>query len=96
MPPLPKIQAMPTRAITSKATQNAHFKRANSHSKQRLLELADTCFEVFSLKELKRSRDITKELSQSYPEATREEIESAIGLAISWRRTLLRAAKWVQ
>jgi hypothetical protein len=87
---------MTIRDLTSQAPKKEHFTGKDISSKQRLLELADTCFEVFSLRELKRSKHITKELSLSYPEATREEITSAIELAIAWRRTLIQAAKWVQ
>jgi hypothetical protein len=87
---------MPTREITPKAGRNRQLVPEPEHSKQRILELADTCFEVFSIRELKRSGDIIKEISKSYPEVTRAEIEKAIDLALAWRRTLIHAAKWEQ
>ena len=56
----------------------------------RTLELADTCFEVFSLRELRRPKGILHELTSSYPDLSLLEVTRAISIALSWKR-LLRA-----
>jgi hypothetical protein len=57
-----------------------------------VLQIADTCFEMFSIKELKRPVAILHEIAISFPEASALEIQEAISLAISWRRALRNVA----
>ncbi len=59
--------------------------------RERLFIVADACFEMFSIKELRNPLRILPELSTEFPELSKEEILEAIRLALSWRR-LLRAA----
>jgi len=59
--------------------------------KRTLLPVADACFEMFSVRELKRPRAILPELLAAFPEFCKEDILHAVSLALSWKR-LLRAA----
>lgn len=59
--------------------------------KRTLLPVADACFEMFSVRELKRPRVILPELLAAFPEFCQEDILHAVSLALSWKR-LLRAA----
>jgi hypothetical protein len=63
--------------------------------RERVLRIADTCFEMFTIYELKRPVTILHELAHSFPEASATEISEAISLAISWRRALRRARGWM-
>lgn len=56
-----------------------------------LLPIADACFEMFSVRELKKPLTILAELKAAFPEWNEAEIMQAISLALSWKR-LLRAA----
>ncbi len=60
-------------------------------SREKLFIVADACFEMFSIKELRNPLRILPELSTEFSELSKEEILEAIRLALSWRR-LLRAA----
>jgi hypothetical protein len=60
-------------------------------TREKLLIVADACFEMFSIKELRNPLRILPELSTEFPDLSKEEILEAIRLALSWRR-LLRAA----
>ena len=60
----------------------------------RVLLVADVCFEMFSIQELKRPITILHEIAHSFPEASAAEITEAIALALSWRRALRRAGGW--
>ena len=60
----------------------------------RVLLVADACFEMFSIQELKRPITILHEIAHSFPEASAAEITEAIALALSWRRALRRARGW--
>jgi hypothetical protein len=62
-----------------------------SSDREKFLIVADACFEMFSIRELRNPLHILPELSTEFPELTREEILEATSLALSWRR-LLRAA----
>jgi len=64
------------------------------HTKDRVLIVADACFEMFSIQELKRPITILHEIAHSFPEASAAEITEAVGLALSWRRTLRRTRGW--
>jgi hypothetical protein len=67
---------------------------ADSTHQERILRVADACFEMFSIQELKRPITILHEIAHSFPEATATEITEAIKLAISWRRALRYASGW--
>lgn len=56
-----------------------------------LLPVADACFEMFSVRELKKPLTILPELKAAFPESSEGEILRAVSLALSWKR-LLRAA----
>lgn len=56
-----------------------------------ILLLADVCFEMFPIKELRQPRLIINELRAEFPQFEDPEILRAISMALSWRR-LLRAA----
>lgn len=64
------------------------------NNRDRILRIADTCFEMFSIQELKRPITILHEIAHSFPEANRTEISEAIKLALSWRRALRDAGGW--
>jgi hypothetical protein len=52
------------------------------------LLMADVCFEMFSVKELRRPQTVIRELTLCFPEASSTQIEQAISLALSWRTAL--------
>ena len=56
-----------------------------------MLILADVCFEMFTIRELKRPETIMGELQAAFPDVAEGDIGKAIGMALSWRR-LLRSA----
>jgi hypothetical protein len=60
-------------------------------TREKLLTVADACFEMFSIRELRNPITILPELSTEFPDVSKEEILKAAHLALSWRR-LLRAA----
>jgi hypothetical protein len=53
-----------------------------------VIEIADVCFEVFSVKELRKPASILHEIELSFPHARELEIQQAISLALSWRVSL--------
>lgn len=57
-------------------------------NKKRVLQIADVCFEMFSVKELRRPIAVLHELAIAFPEATSRDFQQAIQLAISWRLAL--------
>jgi hypothetical protein len=61
---------------------------------QLIMRIADVCFEMFSIQELKRPVAILREIALSFPEATAKEIQEAIKMAISWRRALRGFNGW--
>jgi hypothetical protein len=56
-----------------------------------ILVLADVCFEMFPIKELRRPHLILDELHAAFPDFCETDILKAISMALTWRR-LLRAA----
>jgi hypothetical protein len=56
-----------------------------------LLILADVCFEMFPIKELRNPHLILDELHSAFPDFEERDILKAISMALTWRR-LLRAA----
>ena len=67
---------------------------SSTTQQDRVLLVADACFEMFSIQELKRPITILHEIAHSFPEASAAEITEAIALALSWRRALRRARGW--
>jgi len=57
-------------------------------TKKLVIQIADVCFEMFSVKELRRPVAVLHELAIAFPEATSRDFEDAIKLAISWRLSL--------
>lgn len=66
----------------------------DSTHQDRILRVADVCFEMFTIQELKRPVSILHEIAHSFPEVSAAEISEAIKLAISWRRALRDAGGW--
>jgi hypothetical protein len=56
-----------------------------------ILVLADVCFEMFPIKELRRPHLILDELKAAFPDFEERDFLRAISMALTWRR-LLRAA----
>jgi hypothetical protein len=57
-------------------------------NKKLVLQIADVCFEMFSVKELRRPLVVLHELAVAFPEANSKDFQEAIQLAISWRLAL--------
>jgi len=57
----------------------------------KMFEVADSCFEMFSIRELKQPKRILPELAAAFPDSSRTDLLKAITIALSWKR-LLRAA----
>lgn len=80
-----------TERTSSKITSDSvDFHRA------RVLAIADSCFEVFTVRELLQARLIRKEILSSFANSTEAEVAEAIALALSWRRMLGEAASLCQ
>lgn len=58
-----------------------------------LVLIADACFEMFAVRELKKPQVILPELRVAFPECCDEEILRAVGMALSWKRLLKAAGK---
>lgn len=54
----------------------------------RVLMIADSCFEVFSVRELVNEPSIREEVLSSFADSNESEVTEAIALALSWRRIL--------
>ena len=57
-------------------------------NKKLVLQIADVCFEMFSIRELRRPLVVLHELAIAFPEASSKDFQEAIQLAISWRLAL--------
>lgn len=55
--------------------------------------LADVCFEMFPIKELRRPHLILDELRAAFPDFNEEDILRAISMALTWRRMLRSVGK---
>lgn len=64
---------------------------ASGSEDREIVILADVCFEMFPIKELRRPHLIMDELRTAFPDFDEPEILKAISMALSWR-ILLRAA----
>lgn len=71
--------------------QNIEGTLSSARPDGQILVLADVCFEMFAIKELRRPHTIIDELHAAFPEMTETDILKAISMALNWRR-LLRAA----
>ncbi len=59
-----------------------------SERRAHVLEIADSCFEMFTIRELMYPRLILDELLSSFTDADESAIIEALSLALSWRRVL--------
>jgi len=76
-------QIIETRSIESYEQRTAHD----------IIVLADVCFEMFPIKELRKPRLILDELRSAFPDFNDTEIRRAIAMALSWRRLLRDAGR---
>ena len=66
---------------------------SRSKKEHQILTLADSCFEMYPTKELRRPRLILSELQTAFPDLEQTEILRAISLALTWRRLLHAAGR---
>lgn len=66
---------------------------SRTEKEHQILALADTCFEMFPLRELRRPHLIVDELEAAFPTLERVDILRAIAMALSWRRLLHAAGR---
>jgi hypothetical protein len=69
--------------------------RSKTLRRDQILRIADSCFEMFSIQELRRPRSIMHEVSVSFSDSTEAEVTEAISLALTWRRMLQGSARFV-
>jgi hypothetical protein len=60
-----------------------------------VIQIADVCFEMFSVRELRRPHVILNEILLSFPDSNSQEIREAISLALSWRISLRSLGNFV-
>gem|GEM_PF-2294988 len=63
--------------------------------REQVLLIADSCFEMFSIQELRRPHTIVHEVSVSFSDSTEEEVRAAISLALSWRRMFHHSSRFM-
>ena len=63
------------------------------HDARDIIVLADVCFEMFPIKELRKPHLILDELRSAFPEFDEPEILRAVSMALSWRRLLRDAGR---
>lgn len=73
------------------STPNIESVRTSTRPDSQILILADVCFEMFAIKELRKPHTIIDEIHAAFPEMNETDILKAISMALNWRR-LLRAA----
>lgn len=74
--------------------ENLSHRVAGEEIEQReLIALADVCFEMFHIRELKRPHLILSELQQAFPEFSESELLRGISMALTWRRILRDAGR---
>jgi hypothetical protein len=59
-----------------------------SERRARVLKIADSCFEMFTIRELLHQRSIRDEVLSSFLDSDESEVIEALSLALSWRRML--------
>lgn len=69
--------------------------RSKAPRRDQILRIADSCFEMFSIQELRRPRSIIQEVAVSFSDSTEAEVVEAISLALTWRRMLQGSARFV-
>jgi hypothetical protein len=74
-----------TLTTSDSAVSNSSQEKLN---KKLVLQIADVCFEMFSVKELRRPLVVLHELAVAFPDANSKDFQEAIQLAISWRLAL--------
>ncbi len=57
-----------------------------SERRARVLKIADSCFEMFTIRELRHQRSIREEVLSSFLDSNESEVIEALSLALSWRR----------
>jgi hypothetical protein len=57
-----------------------------SDRRARVLRIADSCFEMFTIRELLHQRSIRDEVLSSFLDSNESEVIEALSLALSWRR----------
>jgi hypothetical protein len=65
-----------------------HELKSLSDRRARVLMIADSCFEVFTIRELMHQGSIRQEVLSSFTDSNESEIIEALSLALSWRRVL--------
>lgn len=75
---------------TPEALSNDNYPK---HDARDIIVLADVCFEMFPIKELRKPHLILDELKSAFPEFAECEILRAISMALSWRRLLRDAGR---
>jgi hypothetical protein len=76
----------PAAALSSSTTPTSSAQE--KQNKKLVLQIADVCFEMFSVRELRRPLVVLHELAIAFPEASSKDFQEAIQLAISWRLAL--------
>ena len=75
---------------SSESLNNTIYAEKNDRE---ILILADVCFEMFPIKELRRPHLILDELRAAFPHFNEPDILRAISMALSWRRLLRDAGR---
>ncbi len=78
--------------MTSSPSSLTAFDAGLRYNKE-IFILADVCFEMFAIKELRRPHLIIDELRAAFPDFEEPEILGAISMALSWRRMLRNAGR---
>ena len=76
--------AAPSQSVTQETTRRSV-----------VIQVADVCFEMFSVKELRKPALILNEILLSFPDSSGQEIKEAISLALSWRISLRSLGNFV-
>jgi hypothetical protein len=72
-----------------------HQAETLSERRARVLMIADSCFEMFSIRELLHQRSIRDEVLLSFAESNESEVIEALSLALSWRRVLAESSSFL-
>jgi hypothetical protein len=83
--PPPDLTDMP---VASAAAEERSSSNASLGTDARVVEVADACFEMFTIRELKQPQSVLPELTAAFPDATNHDILQAISMALTWKRLL--------